>query len=153
MRKKYCIRLLPEERTELEKLTRKAKIAAPKVIKARALLLCDQSEQGPGWTDAQVLEALGMADSTLERLRERCCEVGPLQALDRKAQGKPSREKKITGDVEAHLTTLACSEPPAGCARWTLHLLAERLVELKVIESISHESVRQTLKKTNSSPG
>jgi len=149
MRKKYCIRLLPEERDQLEKLRRSPTLAAHKGAKAQALLLCDQSELGPGWTDAQVLEAVGMSDSTLERLRERCCEVGPIQALERSAQVRPSRLKKITGEVEAHLTALACSEPPAGHARWTLHLLASQLVELKVVESVSHEAVRQALKKAN----
>jgi hypothetical protein len=90
---------------------------------------------------------------TLERLRKRCCEVGPLGALERKPRETPGREIKITGDVQARITQLACSKPPAGHARWTLRLLANHLVEIEVIESISHQSVGTVLKKVNSSHG
>ena len=88
-----------------------------------------------------------MKPATLQRLRRRCCEVGPLESLERKRQ--ENRARKFTGEEEARLTTLACSEPPEGEVRWTLHLLADKLVELKVFDQISHEAVRQKLKKTN----
>ena len=104
-------------------------------------------------TDADILPATGMSRSTLLRLRERCCEVGPLGALERKQREKPPREIKITGEVEARITTLACSEPPSGHARWTLQLLADHAVEIGVIESISHTSVGTVLKKARSSRG
>jgi len=151
MRKLYSIKLSTEEREELEKLSRRRTAAADKVIKARALLLCDQSERGPGLKDSEVVTGSGIKPATLERLRKRCCEVGPLEALKRKEQ--VNRARKFTGQEQAQLTKLACSEPPEGQARWTLHLLADKLVELEVFDEISHESVRQQLKKTSSSLG
>jgi hypothetical protein len=147
MRKIYRIKLTREERAELDEFCKRKRVDANKVLKARALLLCDASEDGPGWRDPKVIEATGIRPATLERLRLRCCEVGPLKALERKKQDRPSRKSKITGEVEAHLTRLACSEAPEGCKRWTLTLLSEKLVELKVVDSISPEAVRQTLKK------
>lgn len=153
MRKIYRIILSKQERSLLEQLSTQNGVAGRKVIKARALLLCDQSDEGPGWKDPRVIEATGIKSATLERLRARCCEVGPLAALERKAQSRPSRRPKITGDVEAKLTTLACSKAPDGHKRWTLRLLAQKLVELEVVDSISHEAVRRKLKKTRLSPG
>jgi hypothetical protein len=147
MPKLHRIKLAPEERDELEKLSRRRTAAASKVIKARALLLCDQSEDGPALSDLEVGLQTGMKSATLERLRRRCCEVGPLEALERKRQ--ENRARKFTGEEQARLTTLACSDPPEGAVRWTLHLLADKLVELKVFDEISHEAVRQQLKKTN----
>jgi hypothetical protein len=151
MRKLYSIKLSSEERDELEKLSRRRTAAVSKVIKARALLLCDQSEDGPGLKDSEVVTQTGIKPATLERLRKRCCEVEPLEALERVKQ--ENRPRKFTGEEEARLTALACSDPPEGCARWTLHLLADKLVELEVFDSISHEAVRQQLKKTSSNPG
>lgn len=153
MRKIYRIQLSAEERAELEVLTRRKFVDGHKVCKARALLLCDESGDGPGMSDAAVIEATGMKAATLGRLRERCCEVGPLQALERAKQVRPSRTPKVTGEVEARLTALACSEAPDGCKRWTLNLLGARLVELELVDSISYETVRRVLKKTSSSPG
>ncbi|MEM1295315.1 MAG: helix-turn-helix domain-containing protein [Verrucomicrobiota bacterium] len=153
MRKIYRIKLSKEERYQLEALTKRNPIAAHKVIKARALLLCDESEHGPGWSDPKVIEATGIKPATLERLRAKCCETGPLQALERKAQSKPSREPILDDEGQARLTALACSQAPDGRKRWTLQLLAEKAVELKIVEAISHETVRQTLKKTTSNPG
>jgi len=151
MPKLYSIKLSPEERVELENLSRRRTAAADKVIKARALLLCDQSEGGPGLKDSEVVAGSGIKPATLERLRKRCCEVGPLEALERKVQ--ENRPRKFTGEKQAQLTKLACSKPPEGQVRWTLHLLADKLVELEVFAEISHESVRQQLKKTSSNPG
>jgi hypothetical protein len=153
MRKLYRILLSPEERCELEKLGRKRNAAAHKVLKARALLLCDESGAGEALTDGEITRRLGIAPATLERLRRRCCESGPSEALERKKQERPSRSRKIDGAAEARLVTLACSEPPQGSKRWTLRLLAERLVELEVVDAVSYETVRGALKKTRSSPG
>lgn len=147
MRKLYRIKLLPEERVELEALSRKRTAAADKVIKARALLLCDESDDGKGLKDPDVIRETGIKYRTLQRLRERCCEVGPLDALVRKPQQNPSRARKLNGKQQAQLAKLACSQPPAGCAGWSLRLLADHIVELKIVDDISHETVRRELKK------
>ena len=147
MRKIYRIKLSIEERSELLALSRKRNAAAHKVLKARALLLCDESGHGEGLRDPEIIEKTGIAKATLARLRQRCCEVGPLKALERKKQEAVSRPRKLDGEGQARLTALACSDPPEGCARWTLSLIAERLVELEVVDSISRETVRAELKK------
>lgn len=146
MRKIHRFTLSAEERLALEMLTRKGKVAATKVVKARALLLADESAEGNGWKDSQIIEAVGIKPATLERLRRRCCEEGPLEALERMPLSSP-RKRLVDGDVEARLVATACSEAPAGHASWTLRLLADRLVELEVVGSISTETVRKALKK------
>ncbi len=149
--KKYIVTLSEEERTFLEGVIAKGKASAHKQSHARILLKVDQSARGPKWTDERIGEALEIGHGTVERTRRRFVEEGLEAAVKRKTQ--QNRHRKIDGEVEAHLIAQACSKPPEGRARWTLHLLADRLVELKVIDSISHEAVRQSLKKTNSSPG
>jgi len=153
MRKIYRIKLSLEERSELEFLSGKRNVAAHKVLKARALLLCDESKDGEGLKDPEIIEETGITRTTLARLRQRCCEVGPLEALERKQQQGVSRARKLDGEGQARLTTLACSSAPEGCKRWTLRLLSDKLVELEVVGEISHETVRAELKKTPSSPG
>ena len=108
---------------------------------------------GSGLKDAAIMRITGLSSSTVERLRKRCCEVGPLAALERKPRNTPPHTVRITGDVQARITQLACTEPPADHARWTLHLLANRMVEIKVIERLSHTSVSTVLKNANSSLG
>ena len=103
--------------------------------------------EGDGLKDSEVISQTGIKSATLERLRKRCCEVGPLECLERVEQ--VNRTRKFTGEEQARLTTLACSKPPEGHARWTLHLLADKLVELNVFDEISYEAVRQQLKKTS----
>jgi len=147
MRKTYRIKLSSGEREQLNSLLKAKSIAAHKVIKARSILLADESDGGPACTDPEIMGATGIKPATLTRLRTRVCEVGPRAALERKRQESPSRVSNITGEVEAKLTALACSEAPEGCRRWTLHLLADKLVELEVVDSISHEAVRTKLKK------
>ena len=153
MRKIFGIKLSSAERCELNQLSRKRSAAAHKVLKARALLLCDESEDGESLKDREIIAKLDIAPATLQRLRQRCSEVGPLEALERKKQVTPSRARKLDGEAQARLTTLACSEPPDGSNRWTLRLLADKLVELEVVESISHQTVSDELKKTNSNRG
>lgn len=148
----YRIKLTEDERLELETVRDRGSNAA-KIKRAVALLLADEGHGGPAMKDADILPVTGMSPSTLIRLRERCCEVGPLGALKHKQREKPPREIKITGEVEARITTLACSNPPAGHARWTLQLLADHLVEIGVVESISHTSVGTVLKKVRSNLG
>ena len=148
MQKTYRIKLSRDERESLTKLTTSGKrISARKIIKARAMLLADESGDGPAYCDAKVMEATGMKPATLVRLRKRVCEVGPIEALERKPQAAPSRKKLVDGQVEAQLTRIACSQAPEGRKRWSLRLLADKLVELEIVDAISHETVRQAMKK------
>jgi transposase len=151
--KKYKVTLTPEERNSLQDLIAAGKAAALKLTHARALLKADAAPGGPAWTDARIAEALEINVTTVERLRERFVEQGLDAALVRKQQDRPSRERKMDGRAEARLVALACSEPPRGRARWTLRLLADQLVELEVVDTVSTETVRRVLKKTNSSRG
>ncbi len=149
---KYIVRLTAEERTELEDLIRTGKRAASVLIHARILLKADVGEGGPGWDDERIAEAVECGASTVYRVRQAWVEEGLSAALFRK---KPTgrQYRKLDGAQEAHLIALACGAPPEGRAAWTLRLLADRLVELAVVDSISPECVRMTLKKTNLSRG
>jgi hypothetical protein len=149
----HRIKLSESERYELEALRDEKRGKASNIMRAVALLLSDEGPHGPAQKDADIQEHTGISIRNLERLRLRCCEVGPLAALARKPRATPGRKIKITGEVQARITQLACTEPPAGHARWTLKLLASHLVEIEVIESISHQSVGTVLKKVNSSHG
>lgn len=151
--KLHRIKLSEDERRELESIRDKKRGKTNNVMRAVAMLLSDQGPHGPGLKDTDIHQTTGIAPRTLERLRKRCCEVGPLGALERKPRETPGREIKITGEVQARITQLACSKPPAGNARWTLRLLANHLVEINVIESISHASVGTVLKKVNLNHG
>jgi len=145
----YHIKLTEEERKDLEKIRDRGSHKSIKIKRASALLLCDEGSHGPAFTDSKVYQAIGMKPVTVERLRKRCCEVGPLGSLLAKPRETPPRKIKITGEVEAHITQLACSEAPEGHVRWTLTLLAQRLIEIQVIDSISRTSVALVLKKVN----
>ena len=148
MTKKYRVTLSGEERDELSALIRKGKANARKLTHARVLLAVDESASGSGRTDEQTAQVLHLSTRTVERVRERFVEQGLAAAL----LPKPSTrryERAFDGAQEARLIALACSAPLEGKARWTLRLLAEQAVELKIVETISHESVRQILKKTN----
>jgi transposase len=149
--KKYKVTLTADERQFLHTLVSAGKAAALKLTHARILLKADATPSGPGWTDARIAEAIEVNRTTVEQVRQRFVEQGLEAALVRKKQARPSRERKLDGAGEARLIALACSEPPLGRAAWTLRLLADRLVELEVVETISTETVRQALKKTNSS--
>ena len=147
MAKKYVLKLTAEERTELQRLVKKGKAAGWKLQRAQALLHCDQGPDGPAWTDAAVAAAYGCSTRSLESWRQQAVEAGPLSLLQRKPRLSPARTPVLDGEQQARLTALACAQPPEGYARWTLRLLAERLVELEVVESIAHETVRRALKK------
>ena len=152
MSKRYRVRLVDEERAYLESLLSAGKAAARTLTHARILLKADEGPAGPGWADEAIAEALEVDRSTVERVRQRCVEEG----FDAALRPRPSRQvrlRKLDGAQEAQLVALACSPPPNGRNRWTLHLLADKLVELEVVDSISYESVRRTLKKTCSSRG
>jgi len=141
--KKYIVTLTAEERQSLEQLLAKGKAAARTLRHAQALLKADRPV---GWPDAQIADAFALSVRTVERLRQRFVEEGFEAAVKPKAV--PRLPRKVDGEVEAHLVALACSDPPEGRQRWTLRLLADRLVELDLVDSISHEGVRQVLKKT-----
>lgn len=151
MHKKYVVRLTDEERENLEALVRRGRAHARKLLYARILLKADASEDGPAWTDERIAEALETSTATVARERRRLCEEGLEVALKPRKPGRP-RRRVLDGRAEAHLVALACSEPPKGRGTWTLRLLADRMVELDHVGSVSHETVRRTLKKTNSSP-
>lgn len=151
--KTHRIKLTLDERGELEAVVKSSKVSFEKRRRAKVLLLCDESEYGPGWKDAQVATAENISVRQIQTLRQRCCEAGPLGTLERKQRQSPPNPLKITGEVEARITQLACSEAPQGRSRWTLQLLADKAVELEIIDSISDESVRSILKKVNSSLG
>jgi len=151
--KKYKVTLTADERQALHDLVAAGKAAAKKLAHARILLKADAAPDGPAWTDARIAEAVEVNRTTVEQVRQRFVEQGLAAALVRKKQDRPSRERKLDGAGEARLVTLACSEPPLGRAAWTLRLLADRLIELQVVDTISTETVRQVLKKTNSSRG
>jgi transposase len=154
MRKLFVVTLTKTERARLEAVTRRSGrgAATPDAVRrAQILLKADQSKSGPAWTDARICEAFGVSRATVERVRKRYLVAGREAALVRR---RPSpRAPKLDGRAEAHLIATACGAPPDGHKRWTLRLLAGRLVELEEVDSVSHETVRKILKKTRSSRG
>jgi hypothetical protein len=150
MKKKYPVILSETEREELKRLIAAGTAPARKLTHARILLKADQSPEGPGWVDEQVADAVEVSQPTVARVRKQYYfEEGLGAALNRRP---PKREyhRKLDGEQEARLIALACSEPPEGQARWSLRLLADKLVELEIVEEVSYQRVRRTLKKTNS---
>jgi DNA-binding transcriptional ArsR family regulator len=148
MKKKYPVNLTRTEREHLRSLIAAGTAPARKLTHARILLKADQSPEGPAWVDEEVAEAVEVSQPTVSRVRKQFFEEGLEAALNRRP---PNREyhRKLDGKQEAHLIALACSEPPEGQARWSLRLLAERMVELEVVDDLSYQTVRRTLKKTN----
>lgn len=144
--KKYIVILTPEERAGLSNLICIGQTGVRKVSRARILLKADQGLEGPGWSDEQISQALEVGKSTVERTRRRFVTEGLPAALNRRPNSNP-RGFKVDGQQEAHLIALACSQPPPGRKRWTYRLLADKMVELEYIDDISHETVRQVLKK------
>lgn len=151
MAKRYVVRLSVEERERLEKMIKagKGKVCAKKRLYAQILLKIDEGPMGPAWSDERAAEAFDVHFKTVGNIRQRLVEEGFERALSRKVQANPSRPRLLDGEGEARLVSIACGAVPDGRRRWTLHLLADRLVELKVVDQISHESVRQVLKKTS----
>lgn len=151
-RKIYRVKLSADEQKELERITRgkrgQLKIAAWKLQRAKAMLLCDEGEHGPAWPDEEIAEAVGTSTRSLENWRKKAVQNGPLSLLERQKRVS-KKPPKIDGKAEAKLTQIACSKPVDGKSRWSLRMLADRLVELEVVDSISHETVRRAMKKTN----
>jgi transposase len=152
MKKKYIVTLTEEERQMLQTMLSRGKAAARKLMHARILLKADASAGGPAWNDDQVAEGLEVGRATVERVRKDFVEEGLEAALERR---KPRRQyqRKLDGDGEAHLVALACQKAPEGRSRWTLRLLADRMVQLEYVERVSYQTVRRTLKKTSLSLG
>ena len=152
MRKKYIVTLTEEERWMLQEMLSRGKAAARKLTHARILLKADGSDTGPNWSDDAIAEGLEVGRATVERVRKQFVEEGLEAALERR---KPRRQysRTLDGDGEAHLIALACSQAPEGRSRWTLRLLADRMVALEYVEALSKDTVARTLKKTNLSLG
>jgi hypothetical protein len=150
MTKRYRVTLTQEERDDLTELSSKGKLAVRTVLYARALLLLDQGEHAQNtWAVASVAEALGTTSRSLEKLKKRFVEEGLAEAIERKKRETPPREIRFDGKFEAQLLALACSAPPEGKSRWTIRLLAEKVVALQIAESVSAMTVCNTLKKMN----
>ena len=146
MKKRYVVKLTSEERDQLEGMINRGREAAYRRRHAQVLLMVDEGEHGPGLFDRDAAERTGYSRRTVEQIRERCVTEGLAAALERKQRSR-SRTRKLDGEGEARLISLACSDAPEGYARWTLQMLADRLIALDVVETISHECVRQVLKK------
>ncbi len=147
--KKYVLRLTDAERSALESVVRGRGAAGYERRRAQVLLFCDQGDSGPGWPDERVSASFGFSVRTIGELRKAAVEKGSLASLARKKREVGPKPRKFTGEEEARLVALACSEPPEGHARWSVRLLAERLVVLEVFEAVGREAVRRALKKTN----
>ena len=147
--KRYPVRLDRHQRDYLIALTTSGTESARKLTRARILLKADEGELGPAYADKEIKEAIEVSIPTIARTRKTFALEGLTPALTPKKRSKPSRPKKFDGEKEAHLIALACSEAPEGHVRWTLRLLAEKMVELNHVSSVSHETIRRTLKKTN----
>lgn len=147
--KRYIVTLTAEERQALHDLIAAGKTAAQKLAHARILLKADAAAGGPAWPDGRIAEAVEVSVATVERVRQRFVERGLEAALVRKPQDRPSRRRTLDGRAEAHLIALACSSPPEGRREWSMQLLADKLVELAIVSTISDETVRRALKKTS----
>jgi hypothetical protein len=147
MSKRYVVRLTKEERGNLQRLVGAGKAAVRKILHAHVLLQADEGPDGLGWRDTQISAALSVHPNTVAGIRERFVEQGLEAALHRKKQDHPSRAPKLDGKAEARLLAERCGPPPQGHKRWTLQLLADRLVALHVVDEISYETIRRTLKK------
>jgi transposase len=152
MEQRYVVRLTESARAELEHLIAAGTAPARKLMHARILLKADRGPNGPGWVDTAIAEAVEVSQPTIARVRRKFVEEGVTAALNRRAPRRAYR-RKLDGAQEAHLIALACSTPPEGRGRWSLRLLADRMVELEHAEEISYQTVRRLLKKTSSSPG
>ena len=146
MNRKYIVQLSDEERAQLKKIISSGEAPARKIRRAQILLKSDSSPGGPNWNYQAICEAFNVSEPTVTAVRRAYCQGGLEAALNRK---KPEREypRRLDGEAEAHLIALACSQPPEGHARWTLRLLRDRFVEAGYVEQVSHETIRQVLKK------
>lgn len=149
--KVYRIKLTTEERDTFVQIAKgkrgKLKIAAWKVQRANAMLMCNEGDRGPGWTDEKIAEAFATTTRSLENWRKQAALRGPLSLLERKQRAMPPTPRILDGEKEARLTKIACSTPPGGRSRWTLRMLADELVVLEIVDSISADTIRRVQKK------
>jgi len=153
MSKRYIVRLSNDERKQLTGLLGRKVLAAKKRMRAQVLLKADASPDGPAWIDRRIAEAFGVSVVTIEKVRKAYVLEGLEAAIERKKQCRPSRQPVLDGEKEARLVAICCGEVPAGHGRWTRQMLADKLVELKIVGSISRETVRPSLKKANCNLG
>jgi hypothetical protein len=150
--KVFRIQLSDEERAAFKEIIKgkrgRVKIAAWKVQRANTMLMCDECEDGPAWPDHKIAEAFGTTTRSIESWRKKAALDGPMSLLERKSRQTPPTPPKFDGEKEAQLTKLACSQPVKGRSKWTLRLLADELVRLDIVDSVAHETVRRTMKKT-----
>lgn len=146
MKKKYIVELTEEERSTLQEVVKKLKGSSQKVKRANILLKADVN--GPGWTDARIADALDCRTKTVENVRQRFVEEGFEIAFNGKKRETPPTPKLLNGEQEAKIIAMRLSTPPAGYGKWTLRLLARKVVELEIVDSVSYQTVRRTLKKT-----
>jgi transposase len=152
MPKKYIVKLRRDERKQLLTLIQNGKGSAKMLAHAHILLKANCAKGHPGWTDEAISDAFDISVATVERVRQKYVRHGLDAAVKRRVRSR-ERARRLDGKQEAHLIALACSKPPTGHERWTLRLLADRMVQLEYVDELSHETVRRTLKKTNSSRG
>jgi len=145
--KKYCVELTSDQRARLLEWVGRGERPAREQTRARVLLKADEGPEGPSWTDGQIAEAFELSSGGVAGIRERFCERGLEGTVKRKSPDR-EYERKLDGEKEAELIRLACSEAPEGRSEWSLRLLSDKMVELGVVDTLSHETVRRTLKKT-----
>lgn len=150
---KYSVRLSLQQRKSVEQVVRSGIAPARKIMHAQILLKADKGKQGPAWSDQQIRDAIGVGESVIRRVRKRFVEQGLEDALNRRQQPARPEKQKLDGKQEAHMIALMCTQQPEGQERWTLRALADRLVEVELVESVSHETVRSVLKKMPSNRG
>lgn len=153
MKKQHIVRLTPKQREQLQAMVSSGQGPARKLMHARILLKADEGRNGPGWSDGRIAEGLEVSATTVERIRRLYDQKGLSAALERRPQPPRPEKRKIDGTAEAHLVALTCSAAPEGHDHWTMQLLADRLVALRVVPGVSGQTVWRTLKKTNSSRG
>ena len=146
---KYSIHLKPEQRHTLDQLIHRGTAPARKIMHAQVLLKTDEGEFGPRWSDRHIQDAFGVGESTLKRIRQHFVSEGLEAALERKPHPQRPEKRRLDGEQEALLVLLACSDAPHGHERWTINVLRERLIELQIVQTVSEETVRMTLKKTS----
>lgn len=151
--KKHSIQLSKEQRDQVEQLIRKGTAPARHILHAQVLLKAESGENGPNWSNRQIQEAFGVGEVTIWRIRRRFLDHGLTDAIERRPQPERPQKRKIDGEQEAYLIALACGKPPEGRERWTMRLLADKLIQLGYVDQVSHKTVWVTLKKTNSNPG
>jgi transposase len=144
---KYSVRLNQGQRKSLERLVKSGKAPARKITHAQILLKVDQGEQGPRWSNKQIQEAFEVGETLICQVRKRFVENGLEDALNRRKQPERPKKRKITGKQEAQIIAVLCTEHPEGAERWTIRALTDRIIELEIVESVSHETVRTVLKK------